>query len=351
MILSRRSFNSSGLAALAGLALGPALPGILRAAEPVGETLFDWKPIGEKAMVAFGQGGNALLIRAGEESILIDCKHAGLGTTLKREAEALIAPAGAPAGGIRHVINTHHHRDHVGGNHAFTKGGISLYAHTRAKQRILDQVEGLLGSVAGIIKGIEASEKPAPRQALDEIRAFADSIATVKAEDFAPNQMIDRVGEGDPSRFEYMLNLGEIDAEVYHFGPAHTDNDLAIYIPSLNILHMGDLLFHKNHPFIDRSSGATTIGWQKFLGLVIEKCNAATVVIPGHGELTDVSGLKLQIEYFDKMREVVRYAKDVDGMTKEEAMKIEPGAFEGYGLTQIRPRTIAAIYEELEAGK
>lgn len=331
MSLTRRSFNTLTLSAAAFAAIGPAASLLARRREEPSANLFEWKetPVGGK--VAFGQGGNALVVMSRGESILIDCKNPGLGTTLRREAESFGSP-------LKAVVNTHHHRDHTGGNHAFARS-TSLIAHANAKPRIESQVEGLLGSVAGIIKGLEAAEKPVPARAIDEVKAFADAIANIKPEDFSPTRLVNQRLESD--------KIGELEVQFHHIGAGHTDNDLIVYFPSLNIMHMGDLLFHNNWPFIDLSAGATTTGWQASLREAITLCNAETLVVPGHGELTDVNGLAKQIEFFNKIREVVAHAKDVESMTREEVMALEPGAFADYGLTQIRPRTLGAVFDEL----
>ncbi len=330
--LSRRQFNSLTLSAAAIAAMGPAARLFARRAPEIPATLFDWKEAAGGARVAFGQGGNALLVTTKGQSLLIDCKHPGLGATLRREAEAFGSP-------LKMVVNTHHHGDHSGGNTAFTKD-LPLVAHAKAKPRIVEQAEGVLGRVSGVLKELEGGDAPASSQVIDEVKAFVDSIANIKSEDFAPTRLIDQRMEAD--------KFGELEIQFHHVGPGHTDNDLVTFFPSLNLVHMGDLLFHKNYPFIDLSAGATTIGWQESLREIVKMCDAQTVVIPGHGEITDIMGLRKQDEFFDKIREVVRHAKEVESMTKEEVMKLTPGAFKGYGFEQIRSRTLGAVFDEMD---
>lgn len=332
MPLTRRQFNALTLSAAGLAALGPAARLLARRTESPGQ-LFEWKRVAGGAHVAFGQGGNALLLAAQGRSVLIDCKNPGLGATLRREAEAFGAP-------LRLVANTHHHRDHVGGNYAFT-GDLPLLAHENAGPRIAAQVEALLAGVAATLKQVESGEKPAPKQAVDEIKAFQDSIAGVAPEAFAPTRLVkERVNSE---------HTGAIDVHFHHIGPGHTDNDLVVFFPVYNLVHMGDLLFHKLHPFIDRPAGAATTGWQHSLREVMALCNDRTIVVPGHGEITDKSGIQAQIDYFDRMRDIVRHAKDVESMTKEEVMKLQPGAYQDYGFTQALPRALGAIYDELAA--
>lgn len=327
---SRRHFNSILLTGLAGSMVAPARL-LARAPEPVAATFFEWKAAAGSAQVAVGRGGNALLVTSGKESLLIDCKNPGLGATLRREAEAFGAR-------LRTLVNTHHHGDHTGGNSAFAKD-MPVIAHANAKARIEAQTQEMLGRAERTLKGLQEGDKPAPQSVIDEVKAFIDTIASIKASDFAPTRLIDQRMEAD--------KFNGLEVQYHHIGAGHTDNDLVVFFPSLNLIHMGDLLFHRNYPFIDLTAGATTIGWQNSLREAIKLCDGKTVVVPGHGDLTDVTGLTMQIEFFDKIRDVVRHAKDVESMTKEEVMALKPGAFEGYGLEQIRPRTLGAIFDEL----
>jgi glyoxylase-like metal-dependent hydrolase (beta-lactamase superfamily II) len=332
--LTRREFNTLTLSAAALAALGPAGRARARRAPdvPSSATLFDWRPTVGSCSVAFGQGGNALVVFGQKEAMLVDCKHPGLGATLRREAEALGSP-------IRLVVNTHHHGDHSGGNPAFTKD-TPLIAHANATPRLIKQAEEMLGRAERILKGIESGEKPAPPRAIDEIKAFIDSIGSVKAEAFAPSRVVNQRLESD--------KFAGVEVQYHHVSAGHTDNDLIIFFPSLNLVHMGDLLFHNNWPFIDRDAGADTFGWQDSLREALALCDDKTTVIPGHGEITDRTGIEKQIGFFTKIREAVRHAAKVEGMTREEVVKLEPGAFKDYGLTQIRERTLGGVYDELE---
>ena len=44
----------------------------------------------------------------------------------------------------------------------------------------------------------------------------------------------------------------------YYFGPGYTDGDALIHFENANVLHMGDLVFNRGYPFVDRSAGPTS---------------------------------------------------------------------------------------------
>jgi len=355
MKVSRREFSKTGLGVLAGLAAGGSLP-LGRAAGQLlpsraRERFFDWTVARVNDEDFWGvvcngpswasTGGNSLLVRSVQEAVLIDTKHCGFGLTLRQESfdTARLLPT--------YVINTHHHADHVGGNPTFKKH-IPIHAHPNAVPRILAQTQQMVAGAKRSLEQLEGRDDMGDemgKKTLGQMRSVMEELATAAPEDFAPSQPF------PAGKNEWPGLVGREFYKIYHFGPGHTDNDLVIYFPSLNLMHTGDLVFNHRHPYIDRSAGATTIGWQAALKKAMQVCDAGTVVVPGHGPMTDKAGIQEQIDYFDKLREIVSYAMNVDGMTREEVVKLEPGAFQDYEFKHILPIALGAMYDELAEKK
>jgi glyoxylase-like metal-dependent hydrolase (beta-lactamase superfamily II) len=74
--------------------------------------------------------------------------------------------------------------------------------------------------------------------------------------------------------------------------PAHTDGDSIIWFEEANVVHMGDNFFNGLYPVIDLSAGGTAQGLLDSVDAVISQVNADTVIIPGHGPVSDVEGLR-----------------------------------------------------------
>jgi glyoxylase-like metal-dependent hydrolase (beta-lactamase superfamily II) len=142
------------------------------------------------------------------------------------------------------------------------------------------------------------------------------------------------------------LESGNVTITLRHFGNGHTDNDTVVFLPGANVMHMGDLFFHKMHPYIDRPAGATTVGWRNSVHKAMELCDDKTVIVPGHGEITNKTGLATQITYFDQLQLIVETAIK-DGMTQEAIGKLEPEQFKGLGFPQLRAQALTAMHEEL----
>jgi len=330
--VSRRVFLG---AAVGAAALAPAI----RAAEAraaftmphAQATFFDWKPISEKSRVAIGQGGNALVLVSGSEALLVDCKTSPYVPILKRELKLGTAKLAA-------VVNTHHHADHTGGNYVFVET-VPVIAQELAVSRVLTQTDRYIATVKQAVMEL-ASDKEKAAMVADDFKALHARFAELNPKDFAPTENF---------KTEKQLNIGGLEVRLTHVGPGHTDNDLFVHIPELNIIHAGDLLFSKCHPYIDRDGGADTAAWRRSLAAIIALCDEKTIVIPGHGDITDITGLRTQVEYFDQVGAKVQTAIK-NGMTRKEIVtKMKPVGFDGYGGSQNLPLTLGAIYDEAAA--
>jgi glyoxylase-like metal-dependent hydrolase (beta-lactamase superfamily II) len=57
-----------------------------------------------------------------------------------------------------------------------------------------------------------------------------------------------------------MLDIGAEQLRLLPQAPAHTDGDVAVFLPSSNVLVMGDLFTNGSYPVIDESSGGSLRG-------------------------------------------------------------------------------------------
>jgi glyoxylase-like metal-dependent hydrolase (beta-lactamase superfamily II) len=333
--ISRRYFSVLAGSALAAAAVDRSA----RAVSPVrssrsGEpTWFAWKGVGDNAWAGIGEGGNSLALFDGDLWLLVDTKNAGFADTLRREAGSL-TPRKAT---LARVINTHHHMDHTGGNYAFAPD-VPIAAYSKAVRRVREQVERYKERLKGVPAQLAQSVKPGAAAVRADVEHLLADVEKLTPERFVPSESIDQDTE---------ITLGRRRVALKHFGPGHTDNDIIVHIPDLNLLHTGDLLFMGRHPVMDVRGGATSAGWLASLAKLIPLCNDKTVVIPGHGDITDVSGLKTQVRYFETVRTMVKKAIE-NGRTREEARALPIDGFEGYGPPQGRNGVLEAVYDELK---
>jgi glyoxylase-like metal-dependent hydrolase (beta-lactamase superfamily II) len=149
----------------------------------------------------------------------------------------------------------------------------------------------------------------------DMVKFFSDQIAwakTVKVEDIpAPVLTFDS---------QLTIHMGDETIHVWHLPPAHTDGDSVVYFEKANVLHMGDDLFNKIIPFIDVSSGGSVNGYIAALDRVAGKVPANVTIIPGHGEVTDLAGLKTLRQYVADLLDAARKARAA-GKSRDDFVK------------------------------
>ncbi|MEZ7492638.1 MBL fold metallo-hydrolase [Pseudoalteromonas distincta] len=227
--------------------------------------------LSEHVYVLFGQGGN-IAASIGDDGIyIIDDQFAKLSDDIKKTISDL------KPGSAEFVINTHHHGDHTGGNENFAKAGAHVIAHDNVHKRLEEQ-HG-------------------------------------EGSDFLP-----RISFGH----DLKLHFNNEHAHVVHYEHAHTDGDSVIFFSNDNIVHMGDIYFNFGSlPFVDVDSGGSVDGILAAVNDVVNQIDGNTKVIPGHGKVSDRSGL---IAY----GKLVQNAKDVmlkamqNNASLEQVLKADP---------------------------
>ncbi|MHC4992367.1 MAG: MBL fold metallo-hydrolase, partial [Planctomycetota bacterium] len=310
--LNRRRFCLS----LGALAAGVGWPRRVVSAQdkattsrkPSPEWPFVFAPIGEDAWAVTDGGANALLVKTADRPLLVDTKLVMHGDTFLQACRETAGDFPAV------VINTHHHGDHTGGNWAFRE-----HAQIIGHQNLRNHIPATMSRYTrGMTRLIASVNRPGREAELDAAKALAERVRAMTPKDFEPTLDV-----GD----RHELTCGDEPVVLHHFGAGHTDNDLVVHLPRRNVLHVGDLVFEDLHPFVDMQAGVSIITWQRALAQATALCDASTVVIPGHGNVTNWSGLRKQTAYFQELIRVVEAAID-EGQTRAEIVQARPPAFD-----------------------
>lgn len=211
---------------------------------------------------------------------------------------------------FRYLINTHHHGDHTAGNMAFK----------------------------GLVEHVVAHENSKANQ----LRVATEQ--KMEAEKFlAPDITYGNDG--------WKLKMGKEKIQTYYFGAGHTNGDSLIHFQHANIVHMGDLVFNRRHPFIDKSSGASIANWVVLLDKAIATFNKDTQFIcghaaPGYDFVVKPDDLKAFGDYLGNLLKFTE-GEIKAGKSKEEIIKAKeiPGSPEWKDGNIERPLT--AAYTEL----
>jgi glyoxylase-like metal-dependent hydrolase (beta-lactamase superfamily II) len=295
------------------------------------EDIFKLKPLSGNVYALYGRGGNIGFF-VGPDAILV------IDSQFKDIAPGIVAQIGKVSGKpIKFLINTHHHGDHVGGNEVFRQFAMIL-AHDNVRAR-------MLASPVDIQRDYPARVEEAKKAGNAEMaKFFADQIEwakKVKVEDIAaPTLTYDS---------EFRIHMGDETIQVWHMPPAHTDGDSVVYFEKAKVLHMGDDFFNKVIPFIDTSSGGSARGYLAALDKVMARVPPDATVIPGHGEVADLSALKAFRKYIADVVEAAQKAKAA-GKTKEDFLKEAdlPAYKEYIGYKDRFKSNAAAAFDEVK---
>lgn len=253
-----------------------------------------------------GRGGNSVVRVTPEGVILIDNKV--MRDSVYRELRDMIA---AKTGNtpIKVVFMTHHHADHVGNNARFIEGGAQVIGQRNVVETLRNY------------KSTIAPRNPAP-----------------------PTVTFDE---------RYTVTLGGVVATAYHWGPAHTNADAAVYFPDQRVLVAGGILLADGEPEIDAlDAGGSLLGLQQRLTDILKV--DFELVIPGYGENAmtrpEVVVYKKKIDTLvSRLRAAVRRGVPQDQLlatvdTSDLALRLV-----GHFWTE--PERLAPIYRELSSSK
>lgn len=205
--------------------------------------------INDTTWMLMGAGGNLGLSVGPDAVFLIDDQYAPMTPKITAAIKAITDKP------VKFVVNTHWHGDHTGGNENFGKAGAIIVAHDNVRKRM---------STEQVLAFFNMKVPPSPKEALPVITFGADTT--------------------------FHLNGDEI--HVFHVPGAHTDGDSVVHFRKGNIVHMGDLYFNGLYPFIDSTSGGKIDGVVAACDRVLAFADDKTVIIPGHGPLSNKAELK-----------------------------------------------------------
>ena len=263
---------------------------------------FRLKPLGGNVYALYGRGGNVGFFVGPDSVLVIDSQFKDLAPGIVAQIKKITDRP------IKFLLNTHHHGDHVGGNEVFRQFAM-IVAHDNVRRHMLASPTEILRDYPEMLEKAKAAGNAAMS------KYFADQIEwakTARVEEIAaPVLTFDS---------EFRVHLGGETIQVWHTPPAHTDGDSVVYFEKANVLHMGDDFFNQVIPFIDVKGGGSARGYLAALDKVIARVRPDVVIIPGHGEVSDLAGLKAFRQYIADVLDAAQKAKAA-GKSKEDFLR------------------------------
>ena len=223
--------------------------------------------------VAFpwGMMNNVVVFSGTDGAVVIDT---GFSTRAIPDLKALIGEWSAA--GIKYVVNTHAHGDHVAGN-----------AMAPSPQAVI--------TAASLAAG------------------YPGLSVTREAEDLKG-----RSGRTLPA--PYAWRIGGSDIKLIPRPGLHSDADLIVYFPAERVVDMGDLLLSESVP-----AAQDIAGYLAFLEDVLDVFPENVTFVSGHGRDLDAAGVRAYRDTLNAMigviRESVAAGRTADQMVKDDVLK------------------------------
>jgi glyoxylase-like metal-dependent hydrolase (beta-lactamase superfamily II) len=239
------------------MALGAALfPAFAARSQQAAITTTD---LGGGAFLFQGAGCNVLALRGSEGALMID---GGLAASADVLLRAVLAATGNER--VHTLINTHWHAEQTGANELVGRAGGTIFAHEKTAMYLSHAVTSTL--FAGQLKPLPEAARPKE---------------TTR-------------GEGSLEFAGYGI--------VYGYLPsAHTDGDLFVHVPDLNLMAVGGVVSAEAWPLLDFRNGAWFGGRVRAVERLAGLVKPDTRVVPADGRLLTGRDIARQREIYDEL--------------------------------------------------
>ena len=242
-----------------------------------------------------GGGGNTAMFITANGVVLVDTKYADRYQAMLDQVRTVTDKP------ITHIINTHGHEDHTGGNQ-FLPADVEIIVQEHTAEHMGKKRSGDQPNVHG------------------GVRTYQDRLT---------------------------LFSGQDAIDLYYFGPAHTDGDTFVVFRSARVMHAGDVFPGKVSPVINTPWGGNGLTFGETIGKAVSGIKDVDQVISGHGRVFGWDDFVNYGEFnrilLENARAGVRSGKPTFRVAQELRL---PAKFKDYNLNRAST-TLDEIYRGL----
>jgi glyoxylase-like metal-dependent hydrolase (beta-lactamase superfamily II) len=240
--------------------------------------------------VLSGVGGNVVVLATRDGQIVVDSGDAESSNVVISTLRTLNAD-----GKVAVLVNTHWHPAQTGANELLGSQGATIVAHEKTKQRL---------SAGWYVPAEDRYEPPVAAKGRPT-KAFFDKDT---------------------------LQVGDKRVELGYLIEAHTDGDIYVRFPDVNIIAVGDVVSPQRDPVLDWFGGGWLGGRVDALEKLLSLGDANTRYVPSYGSLIsrkDVQAERdLMSAIFDRMVVNLRLGQTSEDMLKAGLLDGLPRKFE-----------------------
>lgn len=245
----------------------------------------------DNVSMLIGAGGN-IAVQVGKDGVLLVDSGAAPMTAKVLEAIRTVSK-----GQVTYIVNTSDRVDHVGGNANFARMGRPLAIARAAQARVF---------IVAFSSMLERMSDRNARQPVPELGWPNDTYS-------GPQKNLSFNGDG---------------IQIFHQA-ASTDGDSVVLFRRADVLATGDIFDPTEYPVIDLNSGGSFAGVLeglnrlRQLAIPADHMEGGTMIIPGHGRLSDVADLDIYQQMVtivrDRLQDMIKR-----GMTLEQVKAARP---------------------------
>ena len=207
-----------------------------------------------------GAGCNVIALPGPDGALMID-------GGLAANADALLAAVrtATRTTRIHTLINTHWHPEQTGANEAIGKSGGVIFAHEKTKTLVSSTVYSAIGFT-------------------DRVRPLPQAARPTKT-----------------TRVDGSMEFAGQQVDHGYMPAAHTDGDLYVHFPKLNLLVVGGVVSRKEWPLLDYKNGAWLGGRVRALERLATLVKPDTRVVPEKGRMMTGSDIVRHRDMYQKL--------------------------------------------------
>ena len=263
---------------------------------------------------------NAGLIADGDESLIVDTLFDEDLTLEMLDSMKSAEPKGMK--NIRALINSHSNGDHCNGNNCVDTDEVI------SSEATLEEM---------------SHESPEMMAALLKQAPEMGTLGKYFLECFGSFNF-----EGVTKRLpnttftgETQRQVGDKIVELIEVGPAHTNGDILVHVPSDKVVFTGDILFIEGHPIL---WAGPVKNWINACDRIISM--EVDFIVPGHGPVTDNRGVKAVRDYLVYIDTESRKRFESGMSALEAAKEIDLDLFSTWGDGERIAVNVNSLYRE-----